>query len=328
MPNSLHRDAHILNFVLEHPWAITIPMLQVVAGIVSRHYAGETVDDATLQAALVKRDRLPQPSGGGGVAVIPVRGVIGPRLNMLSEMSGGTSFEALTNTVNDAAADKDIETIVLDIDSPGGTVAGATEFAYTLMGIRAKKTVIAQGQFTVGSAAYWAASAATKIYAAPSAMIGSIGVLAMHTEISKAMAQLGVAKTYISAGKYKAELSDVSPLSDEARGYLQAGVDEAYARFVSDVSKGRGASLATVRESYGQGRMLSADEALKAGMIDGIATLTETISHARTGKPLRASSTTADSVQDPAQASQGITQDRRRSARDEQQRQELALLGL
>lgn len=322
MPNTLHRDAHLLNFVLEHPWAITQPMLEVVAGIVGRHLAGQTVDDATLQVALAKRDQLPQPTGVGGVAVIPMRGVIGPRMNLLSEMSGGTSFESLTQAVNAAAADKDIETIVLDIDSPGGSVAGATEFAHTLMAIRAKKTVIAHGNFNIASAAYWAASAATKIYAAPSALVGSIGVLAMHTEVSKALAQLGITRTYIAAGKYKAELSDIAPLTDEARDYLQTGVNKAYDRFIGDVAKGRGVPVTAVRTHYGQGRMVDAYEALDLGMIDAVATMADTLAHARTGKAVRASS--ADSLQEPSQA---ISQDRR-PTRDEQQRQELALLGL
>jgi signal peptide peptidase SppA len=328
MPSTLNRDAHLLSFMLDTPLAITEGGLSVVVDIMSRHLAGQTVDDVTLQAALTKRDRLPQPTSGGGVAVLPIQGTITPRMTMLSEMSGGTSFESLGKALAGYMADPEIQTIVLDIHSPGGSVAGATEFAHQVMAARATKAIIASINFEGASAAYWIASAATKIHAAKSASVGSVGILMAHTEMSKAMEALGVTRTYVTAGKYKAELRDNAPLSDEARAYVQARVDEAYDMFVADVSKGRGVSKSTVRDTYGEGRMFSAPMALERGMIDAIATLEETISHARSGKPVRAS-TSADSVQEPAQAqAPANTQDRRPSGRDEQQRQELALLQL
>src|SRR4051812_35670921 len=103
MPNMpLRRDAHVLSFALDHPWAIEPSMLPVIASILGRHIAGHDADDGAL-AALVKRRNLPQPEGGA-VAVIPVYGVIAPRMNMLSDFSGGTSFEKLTGQVREAVA--------------------------------------------------------------------------------------------------------------------------------------------------------------------------------------------------------------------------------
>src|SRR5688572_24294991 len=177
---------HVLSFVLEHPWAITKPMLTVIAGILARRVAGQDVDRTEIEAALVNRKNLPQPMAGS-IAILPVYGVLAPRMNLFSEMSGGTTFEKLTGRVREAMGTKAVKTLVLDIDSPGGSVAGATEFARELLKARAKKPIIAQIQYTGASAAYWLASCCTEIVAAPSARVGSIGVYTSHDDISAAL---------------------------------------------------------------------------------------------------------------------------------------------
>lgn len=296
------RHEHVLGFALDHPWAITPPMLSVVASIIARHVAGQSLSAEQLQAALTDRKNLPQPTTGGGVAVIPIYGVIAPRLNLLSEFSGGTTFEALTSQLQDAVANKAVKTIVLDINSPGGSVAGATEFAREVLKARTKKPVIAQIQFTGASAAFWAASAATEIQAAPSAFIGSIGVYTAHDDISAALAQLGIKRTFISAGDGKDINNDAAPLSEQSLARIQGLIDSSYARFVGDVVKGRGKGMTADRVTKEWGAHLyGADQALALGMIDGISTLDDTIARVLTpatgpGKP---SGSTADTTQEP-----------------------------
>jgi signal peptide peptidase SppA len=303
------RDAHILGFALDHPWAIDPTWLRVIAGVLARHAAARDVDEATMQAALVQRKNLPQPPGGG-VAVIPVYGVIAPRANALLSMSGGTSFDALGEQLAAAVADPKVQTIVFDVDSPGGSVAGAPEFAAQVRAARAKKPIIAQAQFKMGSAAYWLAASATKIHAAPSALVGSIGVYTIHDEISKALEQEGVTRTYISAGKHKVDGNPVTPLTDETLARLRVPIDAAYAAFVGDISKGRGVAVATVRDGYGEGRSLPAADALALGMIDAIATLDDTIARAMQGDTSPSLAATADTPQEPLGAT---GQDRRRA---------------
>src|SRR5262245_59262538 len=198
------RYEHVLSFALEHPWAITRPMLSVVANILARRIAGVEVQRAEIEAALVNRKQLPQPKVGS-VGIIPVYGVIAPRMNLISEISGGTSFEKLSAQVRELMANDTVKTIVLDIDSPGGTVAGNAEFAAELMRARTKKPIVAVGQYTMASAAYHLASAATEIVAAPSARVGSIGTFAIHTDMSEALAKLGVKRTLIAAGEGKTD---------------------------------------------------------------------------------------------------------------------------
>ena len=85
------------------------------------------------------------------------------------------------------------------------------------------------------------------------------------------------ADSEIAAGKYKAEGHPFAPLTDEARANLQRRVEESYRRFVAAVAAGRGVSEATMREGYGQGRLLGAREALAAGMVDEIATIDDVV---------------------------------------------------
>jgi signal peptide peptidase SppA len=271
-----HRHEHVLSFALEHPWAITRPMLSLIAQILGRRLSGQEPDPAEIQAALVNRKNLPQP-GGGAVAIIPMYGVIAPRANLMSQMSGGTTFETLSLQLREAMGNKAVKTIVFDVDSPGGNVAGATEFAREVMKARAKKAIIAVAQYQMCSAAYWTMAGATYIYAAPSARVGSIGVFTIHEDLSKALEMEGINLTYISAGKYKVDGNETQPLSKESLARIQAKVNEPYERFLGDVSKGRGVSLADVRAGYGQGDSVSAADALTLGMIDKIATLDDTL---------------------------------------------------
>jgi signal peptide peptidase SppA len=294
------RYEHVLGFAVEHPWALTGAMRSIVASILARRLVGQDVDPDEIAAAVVQRKNLPQPRKGGTVALIPIYGVVAPRMNMLSDFSGGTTFEQLTAQLRAAVENPEVTTIVFDVDSPGGNVAGASEFAHEVMKARTKKPVIAQAQYLMASAAYWPMACATEIVAAPSAMVGSIGVYAIHDDISEALGKLGVKRDVIGAGKYKTEGIGGGPLSEEARGHVQALVDTMYTRQVADISKGRGVTAAAVRSGYAEGRCVDAEAALEAGLIDRIATLDDTLARVMLAPAAaRPSSTAAVTDQEP-----------------------------
>lgn len=271
-----HGYEHVLSFAIEHPWALTESMRHVIAGILARHLAGEDTPPDAIAAAVKNRRETPQPTRGG-VAIIPIHGVIAPRMNLLSDISGGATFEGLSAQLREAMAAEDVTTIVFDVDSPGGNVAGASEFAAEVMKARATKPIVAQVQYLGASAAYWIAAAATQVVAAPSALVGSIGVFGIHDDITESLAKLGVKRTVVSAGKYKGEAAPGVALTEDARAHLQSLVDVNYSRFVADVALGRGTRESTVRNGYGEGRVVAAADALDAKMIDKIATLDETL---------------------------------------------------
>jgi signal peptide peptidase SppA len=151
------------------------------------------------------------------------------------------------------------------------------ELAAIIRSARGRKPVVAVANTLMASAAYWIGSQADEIIASPSAQVGSIGVICVHRDVSAAEAKLGIKTTLVTAGKYKGDGSEHEPLSDTAKASMQRMVDTYYAAFVQDISRGRAVTTAEVREGYGEGDVLSAKDAFKAGMIDGIGTLEQAI---------------------------------------------------
>jgi signal peptide peptidase SppA len=251
-----------------------------------------------MQAANGKRNS----AGPGSVAVIPIRGIISQRMNMMSEISGagGTSTEKLTTQFRQALEDGNCKAIVFDVDSPGGSVAGITELASEIYNSRGKKPITAVVNSMACSAAYWLASAAKEVVCTPSGQAGSIGVYMIHQDVSKAYENEGIKNTIIKAGKYKTEGNPYEPLSDEARAALLSNVEDYYGMFVKGVAQNRGASQNAVRDGFGQGRSLLATDAVKQNLVDRVGTMDDVL-----GKygVKSSSSIAATSVQPPAEAS-------------------------
>jgi capsid assembly protease len=271
------RYEHILAEFRQTAWAILPETLEIIESLVLFRVEGGRLTPEEIMARTGGRPAAKQPTRTGGVAVLPVYGVINHRMNMMSDMSGGTSIEKLTAQFREALADPAVASIVLDVDSPGGSVTGVQELADEIYAARAQKQIAAQVNPQAASAAYWLASAASEIVSIPSGEAGSIGIFVPHTDYSKALEEAGVKKTLISAGKYKVEGNPFEPLTEEARAYLQSRVDQYYGPFVSAVARGRGVPVANVREGFGQGRMAGAQDALAMGMIDRVATLDQTV---------------------------------------------------
>lgn len=276
------------------PWALDPATLDVLTGVVERWSIGTRLSAAEIRAAVgdapelaAQRRESAAAAGGGAVAVIPVYGVLAHRIHEVDNTSKPlTSTERLANQVRQAAADPQVGTIVLDIDSPGGSAFGVQELGETIFEARKSKHIVAQVNNTAASGGYWIASQATEIVVTPSGMVGSIGVIVPHTDASAAYEKLGVKREYITYGKYKAEGNDTGPLDDDARAYLQGMVNVFGESFTKAVARGRNLPVATVRgEAFGEGRMRLAKDAVSAGMADSIGTLEETI--ARVAKPRR-----------------------------------------
>ncbi len=269
----------VLRSVQETPWAILPAKLADIMEFLEVKAAGGEIAPEDIQAAKEQgksgADRAYRMFGP--LALLSISGTIMHRASFFSDWSGGVSTEALSKSLRGALADPDVKAIVLDIDSPGGTVYGVPEFAEELFRARQTKPVIAQVNDIAASAAYFIASQATEIIVTPSGQVGSIGVLAAHREYSKADEKFGVKTTMVTAGKYKGERNPWEPLSKEAKAALQKEVEQYYEMFVAAVARGRSVPAETVRNGYGEGRMVMAEEALETGMVDRIGTLDETL---------------------------------------------------
>lgn len=221
--------------------------------------------------------RAARPSAGKNIAVLNLYGPIMQRASMMDMCTGGTSTQDFTSALRSAMADETISQILVDIDSPGGSVAGVNELAAELRSSRASKPIVAIANSMAASAAYWIGSSCSEFYCTPSGQVGSIGVIAAHEDMSKAMEEEGVKTTLITAGKFKAEGNNLGPLDEEALRTMQAMIDSYYADFTSAVAKGRGVPVEQVRNDMGQGRMLRGDAAQAAQMIDGVASFDDVV---------------------------------------------------
>lgn len=275
-----------LSDVINAPWAIQPEILSEIQTIYAAHTRNEQIDIAAVEARIGKP--LANEQQGytvqNGVAIIPIHGVIGKRMNMFSQISGGASTQLIERDVKNALADSKVNSILLHIDSPGGTVDGTQNLASVVREARTQKPVMTFADGTIVSAAYWIGSAADEIVSASdTTKIGSIGVVATHTDYSKAEESQGIKTTEITAGKYKRIASNTAPLSKEGAAYLQDQVDQLYTIFVDEVAQNRQTDSATVIERMADGRVFLSKEAMRRGMIDHIASLETTINNMATG---------------------------------------------
>ncbi|UGY14602.1 S49 family peptidase [Bradyrhizobium septentrionale] len=229
---------------------------------------------AEQRQALVAAAAAQASSSASKIALVSVAGGLTPRGSWF-----GSSLSGIAAQVTRAADDQDVAGIVLDVDSPGGTVSGTVEAATAVAAAAAKKPVVAIANTLAASAAYWIASQAGELVMTPSADVGSIGAMIMHQDISGWLDQVGIKMTIVRSEQSpnKNEAHPFAPLSDEARAYLQGRANEAGADFVKAVASGRRVSQTKVREEFGQGRMVGAREAVARGMADRIATLDQVI---------------------------------------------------
>ena len=169
--------------------------------------------------------------------------------------------EALLQAKNDGQ----ISAVLLDIDSAGGSSEALQETALLVRETAKVKPVYAYTQTKMLSAAYWLASQATKVLASPASIVGSIGVVAMHYDMSKKMEKEGIQVTLLRSTENKAVPNIYEPLSDEARAKLQQMVNNLHERFVNAVKTARNLSN---EDKWANGKSFGAQEALELGLVD------------------------------------------------------------
>lgn len=278
MSGSQRRYPQITKAVYERPWAIMPERLAVIEEIVRLRVAGTPLTDDEIQSRLAAASSGPRNGAGQGqgVAVIPVYGVISHRMDLMSQISGGTSVQGLQRAFRGALADPEVGGIVFDIDSPGGSVEGIFEFAEEVFAARGQKPMASVANSTMASAAYLLGAQADEVIASPSSIVGSIGIIGMHVDVSAQDEMLGEKVTLITAGDGKADTNEHIPLSDDARAKLQSMADDYYGLFVKAVVAGRGVKASVVTDDW-QASVFTARKAKTAGLADRVDTLDATV---------------------------------------------------
>jgi signal peptide peptidase SppA len=272
---------HSFELIQDAPWAITRAKMDEINILVEQCLRGERLEFPQAMRGQSGNRAFEGYQVQEGVAVLPVYGVLAKRMNLMMEISGGTSTELLARDFNKALNDPQVKAIFLDVDSPGGSVNGIQGLANLILTARGHKPVIAFADGQMTSAAYWISAAADMVVAQETAQVGSIGVIAMHYDRSEMDQKLGVKRTAIYAGKYKRAGGDEQPLAAEDREYLQDIVDDFYTIFLEGVAQARGLDSETVHKKMGDGRIFVGKKALKAGLIDQIGNFDEALALAR-----------------------------------------------
>ncbi len=244
----------------------------------------EAAAESGLQSTSRFADLLPESNAysrraqfSGGMLVLNICGAIQPDSNVITEWFGGTACSALRTDLRRAKSDSSVSEIALIVDSPGGSAMGLEETAKLISEVASEKPVTAYVKNLCASAAYYLASAASKIVASPSSAVGSIGSIIMHMEISGMLKEYGYNVTPITFGKHKADGNQYQPLTAQSRETLQNFVDSYGKQFVDAVARQRKISTQVVMERFGQGRVYIASEALERGMIDEIGSIEDRV---------------------------------------------------
>jgi ClpP class serine protease len=274
--------------ILAAPWAIEPQWLRVVVGVWSRG----KIDAPALakargewEARKAERPRLDEPAGAevpgtggtlrivGRVGVLSVEGPLFRHADLFTEISGGTSYDALWRGLEAAKASPQIDKILLRVNSPGGEADGLSELAAYIAQI--DKPVWAYADGMCASAAYWLASQADHIVAEETAEVGSIGVRCGILDDSAADEMSGYKQIEIISSVSPGKRS--RPIDDEILARVQTRIDDLAAKFVEAVARGRGVDEETVLSDFGQGDVMIAAKAVDAGMVDEIGNFGSTL---------------------------------------------------
>lgn len=214
-----------------------------------------------------------------GVAVVAVHGITVQRGGWLDAVSGLVGYDEILSRVSAAYVDPAVRAIVLDVDSPGGEVAGVEALAGYIAAVAEEKPMVALANEGAYSAGYWLAASARRVMVPRTGGVGSIGVVATHVDRSGEDQERGHAYTFIHAGARKIDGHPHGPLADSARAAIQAEVDRLAGLFHAHVATMRGLAPAAVAAQ--EAATFHGEAALAAGLADRIGTLADAIAWAR-----------------------------------------------
>lgn len=224
-----------------------------------------------------QREGAPYAVVDGGIGIVPVFGPLVARNDWLSALFGAIAYGDLVGAVAQAFADEGVHAVVLDVDSPGGEVAGLFDGVAALRDLKERygKPLHAIANEAALSAAYALASAADRLIVTQTAEVGSIGVVAVHVDESGADKQAGLAWTYVFGGDRKIDGNEHEPLSDRARAAMQADVDRLYSDLCALVAANRGTTSEAIRST--EAAIYRGELGVAAGLADDVGTLNSVV---------------------------------------------------
>jgi signal peptide peptidase SppA len=242
------------------PWLITKAKHESLTSLFEAH-----LESNEFVAVNYKEDEETgelKPEVRGKNLILPIHGVLGKHLSFLERFCGGFDVNTLSKWLDYADASWQVERVILDIRSPGGTVTGIPEAAAKISGL--SKDVLAFTDSECCSGALYLASQADEFFATESAQVGSVGVYSVFTDRTKQLDELGIKVNAISAGKFKLAGAPFKTMTDDERKMFQERVDNIHRKFKAAV-----VSVRQVDEQYLQGQVFDGEEAAEIGMTSG-----------------------------------------------------------
>ena len=281
----------LLQYATKRAWCLELGTLRRMLEVLDRHARGvrltaEQIDEIRAE----KRHAAAQKRSFGLVgdsAVIPISGLIVKYARLVNGASlpSGVAIETLSKQLTEALDDRNVKSIFLQIESPGGSVDGLADFADAVYAASRVKPVVAFADDLAASAAYYIGSQANLFLANQSAEVGSIGVYMVLVDSSGFYEREGFKANIVRSGPNKGVGTPGVAISRENLAVEQEIIDQFYEQFLSAVLRGR-AESGLEREGLleaADGRTFLAAAALDRGLIDGISTLSEALSAERPG---------------------------------------------
>lgn len=300
--------ANILRFadmLFNRPLLATESLASSVAAYLNSRMLGKNSDELAVNFNKPAGDASQYLRVSQGTAVLPIMGGLTHRATGMDALCTGglSSYSGIMKAFDEALADDSVDRIVMHVDSGGGEATGCFDLANHIYANRGKKPIIAYVDGMSASAAYALTSAADEVIASPNADVGSIGVVMIHEDWSKALAKEGIEATIIKAGANKAMGSPYAPLSKEAKETIQARIDDLYDSFTGLVAQNRPMTQADAKAT--EASVYNAKDSLQLGLIDKIMTPDEFMAY------ITPSNTSASVAQKPvvAQAEETSNQD-------------------
>lgn len=211
-----------------------------------------------------------------GIAVLPVTGTLIHKFGYVHPIWGMTGYDGIINRLQAAVNDPDVKGVLLDIDSPGGEVAGAFDTSDLIARMRDTKPIWALANDMACSAGYLLASACSNRLITQTGIVGSVGVVVAHRSLEKALEDAGIDITLIYSGSHKVDGNPYEKLPEEVRGEIQAKIDDNRLMFAGKVASYTGLSsdavMATEAATY------EGEEAVKIGLANQIVNYADAVS--------------------------------------------------
>ena len=255
-------------------WAVLLLAVFAVSAVCGVYLTVKPVAKCTPAKSAEKEEgtsklaaAFSRAKGEKGIAWIKVRGVIAQDNNS-SAFSRPSGASSIAKKIREAGQDDNVQAIVLDINSPGGTVASVQNIYSEILKAKEKKKVVALFRDVAASGGFYIAMAADKIVAEPGTITGSVGVIMQTSNVEGLFDKIGVKVTPITSGKYKDMGSSFRPMSDAEKAILQDMVNDTYTQFFAAVKAGRPNVKPEDLAEYTDGRVFTGQRAYNLGFVD------------------------------------------------------------